>query len=114
MKFDYSYKMSTPRSRPTKKRSTSRFPWRTFFLFIVFLIGFITFFTGPRSLIHLYLLYNKREKLRLQKQLLLQEKQQLQAEAHRLETDSQYILRIAREKYNLKKKNEKIIVVKPR
>lgn len=112
MKSDYVYMWK--KSRPSrKKKSPPSLPWRKIIVFVILLVGFITFFTGPRSVIHLYLLYGQREKLQQQKQILLKENQQLKQELHRLKTDTQYMLRIAREKFNLKKKNEKIIIVQP-
>lgn len=41
-------------------------------------------------------------------QSLEKEKQQLEKEAKRLKTDMDYIEKIAREKYNMKKKDEKV------
>ena len=78
-------------------------------LFILFfLIGFI-FFTGNKSVFELYTLYKENQNLKYRKTYLIQENKELEEEIQKLLKDSRYIEKLARERYNLKKKNEMVI-----
>ncbi|NOX36155.1 MAG: septum formation initiator family protein [Calditrichaeota bacterium] len=108
----YSSRRSSRRSVPRKSplhRQTLR--W---LLFILLLLTGIFFFTGPRSVFKLYMLYQERENLKRDKQALIQENQQLKEKIKKLESDLEYIEKIAREKYNLKKENEEVYLVEPK
>jgi len=66
------------------------------------------FITGPRGTLKLYKI--KREKAHLQQDILRleQKKARLDSVRSRLKNDPLYIEKIAREKYNMKKKGEKV------
>ena len=81
----------------------------------IFLIGafslLIIFFFGDHGLNQLYTL--KKQKGQIQKQIntLRQEKIKLEKEKIKLETDYKYIEELAREKYRMAKKGEKVFKV---
>lgn len=80
----------------------------------LFLAIFLIFFTGNKSLIKLYSLHQQKEKLKQQKQELLKTNKELREEIDKLKNDKKYIEKMAREKYNMKKKNEDVYMVEPR
>ncbi|MCD6376988.1 MAG: septum formation initiator family protein [Caldisericaceae bacterium] len=71
-------------------------------------IIYFLFFHGPRSVVQYIRQTSYKKQLEKDIQSLEKEKQQLEKEAKRLKTDMDYIEKIAREKYNMKKKNEKV------
>ena len=74
----------------------------------------IIFFLGDHGVYQLYRL--RKEKSEIQKLIveLREEKQQLEEEKIRLETDFDYIERLARERYRMAKKGEKVYKVIPK
>ena len=74
----------------------------------------IIFFLGDHGVYQLYRL--GKEKTEIQKLIveLREEKQNLEAEKTRLETDFDYIERLARERYRMAKKGEKVYKVIPK
>lgn len=74
----------------------------------------IIFFLGDHGVYQLYRL--RKEKTEVQKLIveLREEKQDLEAEKIRLETDFDYIERLARERYRMAKKGEKVYKVIPK
>ncbi|MCH7611940.1 MAG: septum formation initiator family protein [Candidatus Marinimicrobia bacterium] len=74
----------------------------------------IIFFWGDHGVYQLYRL--RQEKADIQKLIveLRKEKQNLEAEKTRLETDFEYIERLARERYRMAKKGEKVYKVIPK
>lgn len=74
----------------------------------------IIFFLGDHGVYQLYRL--RQEKADIQKLIveLRKEKQNLEAEKTRLETDFEYIERLARERYRMAKKGEKVYKVIPK
>ncbi len=76
-------------------------------IFILLLVYFL-FISGPRGSWQLY--KSDREKQQLQEdiQKLELRKAELDSEKNKLENDPGYIEKIAREKYNMKKKGEKV------
>ena len=74
----------------------------------------IIFFLGDHGVYQLYRL--RKEKTEIQKLIveLREEKQQLEKEKIRLETDFDYIERLARERYRMAKKGEKVYKVIPK
>jgi cell division protein FtsB len=69
---------------------------------------FLFFFTGSRNLIQL--IESSREKKELIRKIdeMKKRKAHLDSIKYKLENDPEYIEKIAREKYNMKKKGEKI------
>ncbi len=108
----YSSRRSSRRSGP-RKPTHNRHTWRWLLVILLLLTGFF-FFTGPRSVFKLYTLYQERERLKKDNQALIQENQQLKETIKKLESDLEYIEKVAREKYNLKKENEEVYLVKPK
>lgn len=49
-----------------------------------------------------------------QKEELIRQQQELEIEIHKLKNDLEYNEQIAREKYNMKKKNEEVYIVEPK
>ena len=80
---------------------------------VVFVFLAFVFFTGNKSIVNLYSLYQQRNQLQLEKEKLEAENQRLQEEIERLQKDMKEIESVAREKYNLKKDSEEIYQVVP-
>tara|TARA_Y100001936_G_C15969533_1_gene610318 strand:+ start:761 stop:1099 length:339 start_codon:yes stop_codon:yes gene_type:complete len=81
----------------------------------VLLFGFlallITFFFGDHGLYHLYTLRAERNKVQKEIDYLRNQKITLEDEKTRLKTDYKYIEEMAREKYRMAKKGEKVFKV---
>tara|TARA_B110000116_G_scaffold261354_1_gene265474 strand:- start:117 stop:473 length:357 start_codon:yes stop_codon:yes gene_type:complete len=81
----------------------------------IFLIGafslLIIFFFGDHGLHQLYTLKKERGQIQKQINTLRQEKIKLEKEKIKLETDYKYIEELAREKYRMAKKGEKVFKV---
>lgn len=80
-------------------------------LFLGALILIIIFLFGDHGFYQLYRLRVRRAEIQAHIDNLRQEKQVLEAEKRRLETDYEYIERLAREKYRMAKKGEKVFKV---
>ena len=74
----------------------------------VMVIIYFLFFHGPRSVVQYIKQTSYKKSLQKDIQSLEQEKKSLEKEASRLKNDLDYIEKIAREKYNMKKKDEKV------
>lgn len=74
----------------------------------------IIFFLGDHGIYQLYRL--QKEKAEIQKLIveLREEKQHMEEEKTRLETDFEYIERLARERYRMAKKGERVYKVLPK
>jgi cell division protein FtsB len=73
---------------------------------ILLLIILIIFLTGNRSLLKLYSLHIEKNELQKQKESVIQQRNQLEEEIKKLETDEHYLEEVARDKFNLKKEGE--------
>ena len=71
----------------------------------------IIFFFGNHGLYQLYGLKKERAKIQNKINELREEKQQLEGEKMKLQTDYKYIEELAREKYRMAKKGEKVFKV---
>ena len=71
----------------------------------------IIFFFGDHGLYQLYTLKKERASIQNQINTLRQEKVELENEKIKLETDYKYIEELAREKYRMAKKGEKVFKV---
>ncbi len=111
------YRTTYRNRRPSRRSPQKGSPWNRktarWILLLLLLLTASIFFTGPNSVFKLYMLYQEREQLRKEKEALLKENRQLKETIKKLESDLEYIEKVAREKYNLKKKNEEIYLVKP-
>ncbi len=111
-------KAKTIKTRKSKKNKTYtvtvRYKYLPLWIFVaVFITVMIAFFTGPKSVFDLYALYRERNELLEQKQALEAENKQLREEIKKLQNDVEYIEKVAREKYNLKRDNEVIYKIVP-
>ncbi|MBN2365782.1 MAG: septum formation initiator family protein [Calditrichaeota bacterium] len=79
-------------------------------LLILGVILFI-FLSGNSSLIKLYSLHQKRNRLIEQKKALIKQNQQLSEEIEKLKNNDEYIEKMAREKYNMKKEKEEVYII---
>ncbi len=80
---------------------------------VILLFLALVFFTGNKSIINLYTIYQQRNELLIEKEKLEVENKRLQEEIERLQKDMKAIESVAREKYNLKKNSEEIYQVVP-
>jgi cell division protein DivIC len=82
------------------------------FVILLFAIVIITVFLfADRGFLHFYESYNEREALQGEIKELEQKKEQLLQEKDKLQNDPEQIEKIAREKYKMKKKEEKVYQV---
>jgi cell division protein FtsB len=82
------------------------------FVILLFIIVIITVFLfADRGFLHFYRSYNERELLKEEIKGLEQKKEQLLKEKDKLQNDPEYIEKVAREKYKMKKKDEKVYQV---
>jgi cell division protein FtsL len=111
----------SPKKTSTQKRKPSRYRQqprkgkkilRWIFAIIVLVILFV-FLSGNRSLLKLYSLHLDKNKLQQQKENLLQQQDDLETEIDKLKNDPEYIEKVAREKYNMKKENEEVHMAEP-
>ena len=80
-------------------------------LIIGALILLIIFFFGDHGLYQLYLLRSERSEIQATITALREQKQTLEAEKNKLTTDSKYIEQLARERFRMAKKGEKVFKV---
>ena len=82
-------------------------------LFLLLGIGIllITFFFGDHGVYHLYTIKSERSKIQKEIDHLREKRVVLEDEKTRLKTDFKYIEEMAREKYRMAKKGEKVFKV---
>ena len=80
-------------------------------LIIGALMLLIIFFFGDHGLYQLYLLRSERSEIQATITALRDQKQTLEAEKNKLTTDSKYIEQLARERFRMAKKGEKVFKV---
>jgi len=80
-------------------------------LLLGLLVLLITFFFGDHGLYHLYTLKSERKKIQAEIDYLRNQRITLEDEKTRLKTDYTYIEELAREKYRMAKKGEKVFKV---
>ena len=80
-------------------------------LLLGLLVLLITFFFGDHGLYHLYTLKSERKKIQAEIDYLRNQRITLEDEKTRLKTDYKYIEEMAREKYRMAKKREKVFKV---
>lgn len=83
--------------------------WWAFFIFLGIIL--FIFLSGNRSLIQLYILHQKRNHLVKQQEELIEQNRQLRDEIDKLQKDDEYIEKLAREKYNMKKEGEEVYII---
>ena len=99
------------KSRPNKNKANIQ--KRAVKLFLVLGIGvlIITFFFGDHGIYHLYTIKSERNKIQKEIDYLRQQRVVLENEKTKLKTDFKYIEEMAREKYRMAKKGEKVFKV---
>ena len=80
-------------------------------LIIGALMLLIIFFFGDHGIYQLYLLRSERSEIQATITALREKKQTLEAEKNKLTTDSKYIEQLARERFRMAKKGEKVFKV---
>ena len=97
-------------SKQTNRSDVQRRIIRTILLIgAIFLV--IIFFLGDHGLYQLYTLKKERAQIQNQINILRKEKIELENEKIRLQSDYKYIEELAREKYRMAKKGEKVFKV---
>ena len=82
------------------------------FVILFFVIVIVTVFLfADRGFLHFYNSYDEREILKEEIKVLEQKKEQLLEEKDKIQNDPKHIEKIAREKYKMKKKDEKVYQV---
>lgn len=84
-----------------------------FVLILGAIVLLIIFFLGDHGVYQLYRLRNEKAEIQRAIVELREEKQLLEAEKTRLETDYEYIEQLARERYRMVKPGEKLFKVVP-
>ena len=80
-------------------------------LIIGTLILLIIFFFGDHGLYQLYRLRSERSEIQATITIMREQKQTLETEKNKLTTDSKYIEQLARERFRMAKKGEKVFKV---
>ena len=95
------------------RKSNSNIQKKVIKLFLLLGIGvlLITFFFGDHGVYHLYTIKSERSKIQKEIDSLREKKLVLEDEKTRLKTDFKYIEEMAREKYRMAKKGEKVFKV---
>ena len=105
-----SNKINRTSSKQTNRSDLQRRIIRTILLIgAIFLV--IIFFLGDHGLYQLYTLKKERAQIQNQINILRKEKIELENEKIRLQSDYKYIEELAREKYRMAKKGEKVFKV---
>tara|TARA_B100001250_G_C19404834_1_gene616346 strand:+ start:75 stop:425 length:351 start_codon:yes stop_codon:yes gene_type:complete len=105
-----SNKIKRTSSKQTNRSDLQRRIIRTILLIgAIFLV--IIFFLGDHGLYQLYTLKKERAQIQNQINILRKEKIELENEKIRLQSDYKYIEELAREKYRMAKKGEKVFKV---
>ena len=95
------------------RKNNSNIQKKVIKLFLLLGIGIllITFFFGDHGVYHLYTIKSERSKIQKEIDSLREKKLVLEDEKTRLKTDFKYIEEMAREKYRMAKKGEKVFKV---
>ena len=98
---------------PRKNKNKSNIQKKVIKLFLLLGIGIllIAFFFGDHGLYHLYTIKSERSKIQKEIDHLREKRIVLEDEKTRLKTDFKYIEEMAREKYRMAKKGEKVFKV---
>ena len=99
--------------KPRKNKKKSNIQKKVIKLFLLLGVGIllITFFFGDHGLYHLYTIKSERNKIQKEIDHLREKRVVLEDEKTRLKTDFKYIEEMAREKYRMAKKGEKVFKV---
>jgi len=99
------------KTRINKHKSNIQTKAIKLFLLIGVSILLITFFFGDHGLYHLYTIKSERKKIQEEIEFLREKRIVLESEKTKLKTDFNYIEEMAREKYRMAKKGEKVFKV---
>jgi cell division protein FtsL len=81
---------------------------RQLVLFVILVVIIVIFVTGPRGTYQLYKFTTQKKELKKEIINLESEKSDLEQVKNKIENDPEYIEKVAREKYKMKKKDEKV------
>lgn len=84
---------------------------RHIIFFAILTIIAVIFMTGSRGTYQLYKFHKQKQDLEIEVKMLEKEKQELEKVKDKIENDPEYIEKVAREKYKMKKKEEKVYEV---
>jgi cell division protein FtsB len=90
------------------KRSKRRKRVRYLVLFSIFILLIFFFVSGPRGTYRLFSFTKQKHDLKKEIETLENESEQLQLLKDKLENEPDYIEKVAREEYKMKKKDEKV------
>tara|TARA_B100001996_G_scaffold178876_2_gene136553 strand:- start:4154 stop:4474 length:321 start_codon:yes stop_codon:yes gene_type:complete len=99
------------RSRNNKSKPSIQKKAVKLFLLLGISAVLITFFFGDHGLYHLYTIKSERNKIQKEIDFLREKRVVLENEKTKLKTDFKYIEEMAREKYRMAKKGEKVFKV---
>ncbi len=92
-----------------KRQHSTSISVRTLTLgFATLALIYFLFFAGSHNIVRYFRQKSQKDALRKDIDSLMVQKSRLKSEAERLRNDPDYIEKIAREKYNMKKKDEKV------
>jgi len=100
--------------KKAKKKSISLLNQKQTKIFVIVLVTIlilIFFFKGSHNIVQLYDSYREKQDLIRKIDEETKRKSRLDSIKYKLENDPEYIEKIAREKYNMKKKDEKVYKV---
>ena len=107
----YQYK-NTARPKKTAKKKRQRPGLIRWAILAAFIVLAAVFLAGDRSVVDLIQLHGQKAELKKQEQKLIEEKEALKEEIGKLNSDEKYIEKVAREKFNMQKKNETVYHIK--
>lgn len=102
---------SSKRKSPSSGANRRRASWWILTGLVLFIL--VVFLTGSKSFIKLFGLYRERQELMVEKERLEAENQQLLREIDQLQNNLDYVEKVAREKYNLKREDEEVYEIAP-
>ena len=104
---------TTYRSKKRGGFNSSKFQQQLIRVILIFgsIILLIIFFFGDHGLYQLYLLRSDKSDIQAAITALREQKETLEAEKNKLTTDSKYIEQLARERFRMAKKGEKVFKV---
>ena len=92
----------------SRSNITSRRRIKKIFLFFLFILFILLFITGQRGTYQLYKFSRQANELEIEIAKISEEIKRLEREKDKINNDPEYIEKIAREKYKMKKEGEQV------